>query len=282
MIGDLNGDDKPDLVVANVNYGSSNVSVLLGNGDGSFGVGTEYGTGNDPISVAIGDLNGDGKQDLAVANHAANTASVLVGNGDGSFGLKTDFGTGVSPSSVAIGDLNGDVKPDLAVASHDANTVSVLLGSGDGSFEVKTDYGTGSGPSSVAIGDMNGDGNPDLAVSNNSSNTVSVLLNLRANTVSVIADLIPALYELAPPYPNPSARTKLSFALPTSAFVRLEIYDVQGRRMKTLQDGILAPGHYTRSWDGTTASGSPARTGVYFVRFWAPGVELARKAILIR
>ena len=84
--------------------------------------------------MAIGDLNGDGRPDLAAANYAANTVSVLLGNGDGTFGAKTDFATGTSPRSVAIGDLNGDGKPDLAVANSGSNTVSVLLGNGDGTF----------------------------------------------------------------------------------------------------------------------------------------------------
>ena len=82
--------------------------------------------------MAIGDLNGDGKPDLAVANYGSNTVSVLLGNGDGGFGAKTDFATGSDPYSVAIGDLNGDGKPDLAVANSSSNTVSVLLGNGDG------------------------------------------------------------------------------------------------------------------------------------------------------
>jgi hypothetical protein len=168
------------------------VSVLLGNGDGTFGAKTDFGTGADPNSVAIGDLNGDGKPDLAVANEPSNTVSVLLGNGDGTFGAKTDFGTGASPNSVAIGDLNGDGKPDLAVANYLANTVSVLLGNGDGTFGAKTDYGTGAGASSVAIGDLNGDGKPDLAVADYNSNTVSVLLSISPISTAVEVALLDA------------------------------------------------------------------------------------------
>src|SRR5439155_1730131 len=78
-------------------------------------------------SVAIGDVNGDGKPDLAAANYDANTVSVLLGNGAGGFGAKTDFATGTGPCSVAIGDLNGDGKPDLALVNSSVNTASVLL-----------------------------------------------------------------------------------------------------------------------------------------------------------
>ena len=165
---DVSGDGRPDIVTAN--YAASSVSVLLGNsgplGSGGFGPKADFWTGGASISVAIGDVNGDGKLDLAVANYSSSTVSVLLGNGTGSFGTRTDFATGSGPYSVAIGDVNGDGKPDLAVANRDANTVSVLLGTGTGSFGTKTDFATGSYPLSVAIGDLNGDGRPDLVTAN--------------------------------------------------------------------------------------------------------------------
>ena len=100
------------------------------------------------VSVAIGDLNGDGNLDLATANdNADGTVSVLVNRGDGSFRAKRDFRTGGGPVSVAIGDLNGDGKPDLATANFvEDGAVSVLLNGGDGSFEARRDYASGRGP----------------------------------------------------------------------------------------------------------------------------------------
>src|SRR5438093_4804085 len=99
-IGDLNADHKPDLAVAN--SGSNTVSVLLGNGDGTFGAHTDFGTGSFPHSVAIGDLNGDSRPDLAVANAGAGTVSVLLGDGDGTFGAHTDFAIGGRPLSAPV------------------------------------------------------------------------------------------------------------------------------------------------------------------------------------
>jgi hypothetical protein len=175
-IGDLNGDGKPDLAIANQGdeKGANTVSVLLNRGDGSFRARRDYATGEGPESVAIGDLNGDGKPDLATATGFASTVSVLLNRGDGSFRAKRDYATG-GGAKVAMGDLNGDGKPDLATAS--SSTVFVLLNSGDGSFEEKRKYRTGKLPFSVAIGDLNADGKPDLATANYRSNTVSVLLN---------------------------------------------------------------------------------------------------------
>jgi hypothetical protein len=149
----------------------------------SFGAKTDFGTGTNPSSVAVGDFNGDGKLDLAIA-YSSDTVAILLGTGTGSFGAKTDFGTGgTAGGSVAVGDFNGDGNLDLAVANFgdfdsytDPETVSILLGTGTGSFGAKTDFGTGSFPTSVAVGDFNSDGKLDLAVTNNGSNAVSILL----------------------------------------------------------------------------------------------------------
>src|SRR5205807_1266513 len=107
----------------------NNVSILLGTGTGSFSAATNFAVGSNPISVAIGDFNGDGKSDLAVANQLSNNVSILLGSGTGSFSAATNFVVGASPISVAIGDFNGDGKSDLAMANADSN-VSILLNNG--------------------------------------------------------------------------------------------------------------------------------------------------------
>jgi hypothetical protein len=178
-VGDLNGDGHLDLAVADPIPGSGAVSVLLGDGTGSFGPQTDFSISDGadgsagPYFVSIGDLNGDGHLDLAVACTYANVVSVLLGDGTGSFGPHTDFQTGGSPSSVAIGDLNGDGHLDLAVTDSDA--VSVLLGDGTGSFGPYTLFSTG-GAFVMSIGDLNGDGHLDLAGADPDSDAVSVLL----------------------------------------------------------------------------------------------------------
>ena len=170
-----------DLAVANLF--SNNVSILLGNGTGSFGTpATNFAVGNAPSSVAVGDFNGDTFLDLAVANAGSSNVSILLGNGTGSFGTPaTNFpvGNNNDPTSVAVGDFNGDTFLDLAVANLNSNNVSILLGNGTGSFGTPaTNFAVGTAPSttSIAVGDFNGDTFLDLAVANQSSNTVCILL----------------------------------------------------------------------------------------------------------
>ena len=163
-VGDFNGDGKLDLVVANGGGRSNNVSVLLGKGDGTFQTAVNYGSGIEPFWVTVGDFNGDGIPDLAVANWYSGTMSVLLGKGDGTFLAAVNYGTGSEPVLVAVGDFNGDGIPDLATANLNSNNISVLLGKGDGTFLAAVNYSVGTDPTSVAVGDFNGDGIPDLAV----------------------------------------------------------------------------------------------------------------------
>ena len=173
-LGDVNGDGKLDIITAN--YIASTASVLLGNGNGTFGPKADFATGQKPRSVSLGDVNGDGKLDIITANNLSNNVSVLLGNGNGTFGPKTDFATALSPSGITMGDVNGDGNLDIITANYDPSNVSVLLGNGNGTFQAQQTFATGKYPYSVTLGDVNGDGKLDIITANNGANSASVLL----------------------------------------------------------------------------------------------------------
>ncbi len=208
-VADLNGDHIPDLVVANYcqslnqnGYciGDGEVTVLIGNGDGTFQPAVNYDSGGFLAnSVALGDLNGDGKLDVAVTNQGKDggnigSVSVLMGNGDGTFQPAVNYSTvGWNAVWVAIGDLSGNGIPDLVVANFCqgygcdiyAGEVAVLPGNGDGTFQPAVLYDSGGELAySVAVSDLRGDGILDTVVSNkfsdntegNTHNAVDVLL----------------------------------------------------------------------------------------------------------
>ncbi len=168
-----------DVVVANSTAGT--VSVLLGNGDGTFQSPAPYSTGgSNPSSVVVADFNNDGYPDIAVTNAGDGTVSVLLNNGSGGFGTATTYPVGHGPSSVAVGDFNKDKFPDLAVTNASDGTVSVLLNNGSGGGFTQASYSpltVGNGPSGVAVADFNRDGYPDLAVANQTDGTVTVYMN---------------------------------------------------------------------------------------------------------
>ena len=188
IAADFNADGKLDLATANIV--DNTVSVLLGNGDGTFTAGPTLAVGSNPFTLTAGDFNNDGKLDLAVANSAnggPSIVSILLGNGDGTFRTAVPYALGNTANdalSVVAGDFNGDGKLDLAVANGgNSQSVSILFGNGDGTFRTPAlTYAVGSGTNSVATGDFNRDGKLDLAVADPGTNQVFILLGKDAGT----------------------------------------------------------------------------------------------------
>jgi hypothetical protein len=167
--GDVDGDGRPDIV--SVEYGAGVASVYLdttapGAGTASFAPRQDFPCGSGPVRLALGDLSGDGKPDLAIS--FGDDISVLVDTGTAgapSFAIEHAWATGGGSGSDAVADLNADGKPDVVTANFGADTISVLLGNGDGTLMPRADFGVLS-PSAVAIADFNGDGTPDLVACN--------------------------------------------------------------------------------------------------------------------
>ena len=179
-LGDVNGDGRPDIVSANGS--SSTAGVFLGQANGGFASMTAYSTGafSYPRSVALGDVNGDGRLDIVTANSSRSEVGVLLGQISGGFAPVTAYSVGATsyPSSVTLGDVNGDGRLDIVTANGNSSTVGVLLGQAGGGFAPVTIYSTGasSNPNSVTLGDVNGDGQLDIVTANTDAGTAGVLL----------------------------------------------------------------------------------------------------------
>jgi len=174
-VGYFNADAAPDLAVVNRNGGSGFVSILLGNGDGTFQGAVTYPIGSFPWEMAVDDLNADSYADVAAVNTTDDSVSVLLGNGDGTFQAAVDYPASGNSYAVAVGDYNADGTRDLAVANH-YGPLSILLGNGDGTFQAEVTYPAGDWCHRVTAGRFNADGTLDLVVNNLWSNAISILL----------------------------------------------------------------------------------------------------------
>ena len=171
--GDFNHDGKMDVAVAATAYIDTGVSILLGNGDGTFHSAVQYGAGmSGPI--ALGDFNGDGKLDMVgVSPNNSSDVSFLPGIGDGTFGLAVNSAANNFIYAVAVADFNHDSKLDVAALTGGnfgaPYQLTILLGNGDGTFSLGPTTSVGLYPTAIAAGDLNGDGIPDLVVANSES-----------------------------------------------------------------------------------------------------------------
>jgi hypothetical protein len=186
VIKDVNLDNKPDLVVADLGqFGVSDTGgagILLGNGDGTFGTAKIYTAGTSEQSIAAADINGDGKVDIvlpALDGHFNDEVLVYLGNGDGTFRTPSTLAASQPNSNVIVGDFNGDGKQDLILANCCGDTsMSYFLGNGDGTFQPEALFNGGPNTAFVASADFNNDGKPDLAIaSDQSAGALVILLN---------------------------------------------------------------------------------------------------------
>jgi hypothetical protein len=166
------------------NAGTNDVSVFLGMGNGNFQTQVRFAVGSNPISLALGDVNGDGNLDVVTANQSSDDVSVLLGLGDGNFSIQGRFPIWDSPNSVALKDINGDGLLDIISANQ--RCIALLLNMGGGCFLPQTRFAASSQTTSVAVEDIDQDGFQDIALSTMSTNTLSVLLQSTLNVNKVL------------------------------------------------------------------------------------------------
>jgi hypothetical protein len=179
-VSDFNNDGRSDVVVAN--YGTNNIGIFLGHGDGTFASMVPYSIGDNshPIAVTVGDLNNDNRSDIAVANFQTNNVYILFGYGDGSFSIVSIYPTGThsSPVGIAITDFNNDSRWDIIIITSGTSSVLLVQGYGNGTFGNETSYALGYNfdPRGIAVGDLDGDNWTDIAVANYGGDFVEILL----------------------------------------------------------------------------------------------------------
>ena len=210
-VADLTGNGKLDIIVTD--SANDTIIVLLGNGDGTFQSQTDtefvnntgtpaptYQTGGGPVSIAVADLTGNGKQDVVVTNYDDGTVGVFMGKGDGTFGSEIAYSCGNGPTNVEIADMNGDGKPDLVVSNAVDDTLAVMFGNGDGSFKapILTRLGAINNTATLqtaVVADINKDGKLDVisTTTNDSGSTIEYLQGRGNGTFAPIQFLVTGL-----------------------------------------------------------------------------------------
>lgn len=293
---DTNRDGKLDVVVSNMGEGT--VSVLQGKGDGTFKSKSNYGTGKNPHTFAVGDLNGDGRADLVVGNLGERNTAVLVGTGNGAFKSRVKYDTSPAAGSVQLADFNGDGKLDASVLSYDLDFATVILGNGDGTLGSKASFATGVNPVTSGVGDLNGDGRPDLVTGNYSNQNMGILLNTGAGGLVPAATYqAPITASLAQAFPsrpgegvsdisitpnpiNPEAT--FSFTVGRAGPVRIGLYDVHGRLVRTLLDRPVEAGAHQVKIDGRSSAGQTLASGVYYYRLETAGESRSGRITILK
>ncbi len=287
--GDLDGDGKPDALVAN--YHSGTVGWLRGTGDGSFaGAVTFPSGGTGPSSLAISDFNEDGKLDLAVNHTLSDGFGVLLGDGNGSFAPTVTFpGSGSLSASLALGDFNADGHVDVASDNSFFNTLVVLQGNGKGSFAQGTAFPSKINPHAIATADFDQDGKPDLAVAHYSIDApVGVLLNTCGSASPPVltkarqkslrdARAEKTIHLRASPNPFFS-QTTIHFSAGETGYTQLGVYNTSGKEVARLYEGqVEAGGTY-----GVTFESKGLPSGVYILRLATQYAVTPYRVVLVR
>jgi hypothetical protein len=282
-VADLDGDGLPEIITANNN--SNTISVLKNKSTAStlsFTTRTDYATGTSPYQVSCGDLNGDGKPELIVANIGSSTISVFRNTSDTALVyIRTDYAATSGPIYTSLDNLDGDGKPDISIADFYASVVSVIKNnssSGSVALGTKIDFTSGMSPRAVAAGDLDGDGKPDLAVVNSNSNTLSIFRNLIQDSAFITSRLqTTGNSELQQNrfvlYPNPAYQYTIMEHPASNHAAQIQVVDVTGRLVKT----VLVANNSRQ----TRLNVQGLMTGTYTL-VWSNGASTITRSLLVK
>jgi len=227
-------------------------------------------------SPTVADLDGDGQSEIIMGNMLQNKVEIYNSSKQQISGWPQPVGGNIN-AAATVTNLDGDDDLDLVTTNRPSSTVSVLLNNSDGTFADQTLFDVGVNPVSVAAGDLDGDGDMDVATANIGSNNVSVLMNEGINSVEN-GIVPPNQHFLLQNYPNPfNAATRIKFILYEEAPVELTVFDLLGRKVRTLGESIRQAGIHTVYFNASDLS-----SGIYFYRLQAGELIETRRMILLK
>lgn len=279
-IADVTQDGLIDLVAPLTCTGQ--IMVYPGIAPGEFGSGYQAASVPDPSAVAVRDVDAEGTPDI-VALSSSGWLSTIINTGGGAFSPPVDVPTALMGQFLVVEDFDQDGNLDAAALSM-ANLVAVHAGLGGGAFGPRSDYGVCPNPTDLVAHDFDVDGDLDLVVASGSQQAFQYLRNARVGSSGVPSGPVFAMLDMRAPAPNPaSGSVRLAFRLDGAARVTAEVFDVRGRKVRTLMSASDLPaGEHTAQWALTQDNGAPVPNGVYFARVRAGGREAVRKVFVTR
>lgn len=279
---DANNDGILDLFVGA--YGSNEMVVFLGDGEGGLTYHTKVSAGGPSWMIAVGDVNGDGNVDVASANSDANNVAILLGDGHGNLMAPTTYNAGLFPLAVELGDLDGDGDLDLVTSNFRSSDWAVYENLGDGTFDNRRRLLASQAGSCAVLHDRDNNGTLDLTGIDELDDLLFLFTNPAQPSVSRETAALPATaFRLEPGYPNPFSETvTLSYTLPHTVPLELAVYDVLGRKVRVLAQTEQAAGTHQVQWDGEDAQGRLLAHGTYFIRMQAHTQVYTQEVLLIR
>jgi hypothetical protein len=293
-IADLDGDGRPDVYTAD---GSAllpstywgTLAFVQNSGGGAFAATNEILIPNSIgiFDAVLADINADGKPDLLAYDYSRGRFYTSIATGGGAFAppaILFGLGMGENESSITSADLDGNGTADvvIGIAYYSTGRISILLGNGDGTFKPRIDVAFPR-PYSVRVADMNDDGKPDLVVGGDG---VTILLGNGdgAFGASPWTPLKPAtLPEAMQVASDPLVgECRIELAMAVAAPAQVGVYDVAGRRLVTLANGVMPAGSQELRWDGRDAQGARVPAGIYFVRLLAAHEQVVARVAFTR
>lgn len=271
------------------------VIILKNDANAVFSRSGDYGAGYIPASICTADLDGDSDMDLAIGNYGMSNWTMLIGHvvvlrndSTGAFSNITQYGGyDVGTYQVIPGDWDGDGYIDLAAPDLFTNKLHLMMNQQDGSFTWGEEYSIGGDAYALTAADFDGDTDLDLAVAVNGSDSVEILANNTCSPTDAPDDqdqtLLPDGFLLSQNYPNPfNPTTTIEYYLSQRTRVTLSVYNILGRRVTTLVDGVVPSGWHSVEWNSRDAEGQSMAGGVYLYCLNAGDRTEAGKMVLLK